>query len=642
MYLDVQQYVSAIDDVPFGFGSQPARFAGQLDMDEIMRPIGRLVRKKMSRLPVEEIEALDSRLNDQYLRLCRLVHIENPHFWDLLADESEEHLAMPQYCSAGSTDEAVLTVIQCRRTWQESEDAIMMIASDTIDFLPPPVSTTSGLASTRTGGTPTSSSINHLSLAVTTAAAGPPTIEKRIGTGKAFPAKFENSLRKSPTELFPARSVGTQSHSRYVHMHNQQHVLVYTDGACSNNGQPGKNPQGGWAVVYGPPLGDGRGTTSQSVSGRLEIAGPTGAKYIATSNRAELRAAIAALRLTNWRAEGFTSIIIATDSSYVMDGATDWARSWVRKGWCKNSGEPVKNRDLWELLLGEVERLDEKGLRVEIWKIRRELNVAADAAAKKASNLATAEPEFKDTAMAAMAKSDSTDDAGVLNAGLSMLVTGSSDQGSSGESTGTTHVLVLCVEQQSVFESVYSNLIQRIKTLSRMQVAATEQAALALLAADQQQANPSVIFVADGAVTRRKKLRDAVIQRLNAGATVVLAGCFSSFTNAADIKRLMSAIGLPWEQGTYERTTTALRADLRGQANSNLYNSYSQKAMHLQNVDTSSVWYTNEYDHQQVAVAFTKLAGRRGKLGYVGDVNREDATGKVVLAMCGLVDCNAV
>ena len=82
-------------------------------------------------------------------------------------------------------------------------------------------------------------------------------------------------------------------------------------------------------MVYGP---------ENVVSGRLEEKGPFGDKYTSTSNRAELRAAIAAVRLCDWRADGVENIIMATESSYVFDGATNWAEGWIRKDWKTLSG----------------------------------------------------------------------------------------------------------------------------------------------------------------------------------------------------------------------------------------------------------------------------------------------------------------
>jgi ribonuclease HI len=167
--------------------------------------------------------------------------------------------------------------------------------------------------------------------------------------------------------------------ARYVRRNNPGQILIYTDGACLNNGLP--NPTAGWAFVHGP------GTDGQPLvaSGRLENKGPFGEDSIQSSNRAELRAVIAVLRFRHWVGEGFSSIVFATDSEYVAEGSTTWAKSWIKRGWKTSAGQPVKNKDLWELLLGEFERWKEKGLSLEFWRIPREWNEVADEAAKIAA-----------------------------------------------------------------------------------------------------------------------------------------------------------------------------------------------------------------------------------------------------------------
>jgi ribonuclease HI len=132
-----------------------------------------------------------------------------------------------------------------------------------------------------------------------------------------------------------------------------------------------------------------------TIFGRLEGKGPFGDDAVATSNRAELRAVIGALRMYDWRSEGFDSIVVATDSSYVVEGATAWAKTWLSNGWVTQSGNAVMKRDLWELLLGEVERWSSRGLRVMLWRIPRELNVNADLAAKCGARCAP-QPAFQD------------------------------------------------------------------------------------------------------------------------------------------------------------------------------------------------------------------------------------------------------
>ncbi len=69
-----------------------------------------------------------------------------------------------------------------------------------------------------------------------------------------------------------------------------------------------------------------------------------------TNNRMEMTAALEllrALKVVDVPAEGLK---IKTDSRYLLNGLTKWLPDWKRRGWRTAEGEPVKNRDLWELL----------------------------------------------------------------------------------------------------------------------------------------------------------------------------------------------------------------------------------------------------------------------------------------------------
>ncbi|KAI1452845.1 ribonuclease H-like protein [Annulohypoxylon moriforme] len=203
--------------------------------------------------------------------------------------------------------------------------------------------------------------------------------EKRRGTGRIFPTKFNPPTSSiTPTELFPGKATYAGL-TRYVHRNDPRSVLIFTDGACLDNGQP--NPKAGWAFVHGPGLSSKPAITA----GRLESKGPFGDDGIQSSNRAEIRAVIAALRFRHWPGEGFNVMTIATDSEYVAEGSTEWARTWVKSKWETNTGADVKNKDLWEMLLGEVERWNDKGLSIRFWRIPRDWNKIADAAAKEAA-----------------------------------------------------------------------------------------------------------------------------------------------------------------------------------------------------------------------------------------------------------------
>ncbi|KAK4207590.1 RNase H domain protein [Rhypophila decipiens] len=212
-----------------------------------------------------------------------------------------------------------------------------------------------------------------------------PLVEHPKGTGRVFPSKFTPpSSAVTPQELFSGRRK-IMLVTRYVLPHDARTGLIFADGACLDNGQA--NPRAGWAFWHGT------GAAGQQLvaSGRLEKKGPYGDEGAQTSNRAELRAVIAALRFRYWPGERFNRLVIATDSEYVVEGATNWSRNWIRENWTRRAGPrsrqrtEVKNKDLWQALLGQIEKFKTGGMDVEFWRIPREWNTVADAAAKQAA-----------------------------------------------------------------------------------------------------------------------------------------------------------------------------------------------------------------------------------------------------------------
>ena len=559
----------------------------------IDRPVGRLVRGKMRSLSEARFEKTLDAVQGQYLALCQMVHDANPHFWGDLVDETDGTHAPPSVYSRGSTEEAKLALYWGRRAWHESEDAIIMVDADTSRFTRVHESSTGIAGASDTPSRDPETRARNL--------------ERRRGTGTVFPSVFRPPLPTShPAELFPPTPMDRGPAIRFVSRDDPAKVLVYTDGACTNNGQPWS--RAGWAVVYGRP-GRGEQSSAGVVSSQLEDKGPFGDDNVATSNRAELRAIIAALRLCDWRGDGFDSMVIATDSSYVVDGATGWVKGWLRNGWTTRTGGSVKNRDLWDLLLGEVERWKDHGLHVEFWKIPRALNGDADGAAKRAISKEPADTDFRDIAI-------TPSEASAMDLDQPPLI------------------LALCLDSKDLFLDSFRGLVSQITSKATMELATTEDAALAMLG---EKPPPSVVLVADGAVTRKRKILGRVIDLLRGGTTVVLAGCFSSMTTQGQFSRLFATIGLPWEPGSYQRETVRLHRDAVGDQLANrLPSSYSQKAAFLKNVDQSAAWYTAGGIPSEAAIAFAKVG--LGYLGYVGDVNAESGSDAAVLAMCGLLN----
>ncbi|KAA8913478.1 ribonuclease H-like domain-containing protein [Sphaerosporella brunnea] len=188
------------------------------------------------------------------------------------------------------------------------------------------------------------------------------------GNRRFFPPR--ENMR--PIELFAVRyNVCTVPGFRFIRTNNRQQMLMFIDGACSNNGNP--EACGGCGVVY---------TSTHFRSGIAYPLEKDGTQH--TNNRAVLRAAILALEMRLWNGEGFNKVVLACDSEYVVKGVSEWLSEWVINGWKTSDGTAVKNKDLWEILLETLRRQESRGVLVQFWLIPREWN-EADEYAKKGS-----------------------------------------------------------------------------------------------------------------------------------------------------------------------------------------------------------------------------------------------------------------
>ncbi|KHJ35636.1 putative rnase h domain protein [Erysiphe necator] len=197
-----------------------------------------------------------------------------------------------------------------------------------------------------------------------------------------FPSIFRPpSLMETPGTLF-------SNDHRFIRKTNPREILLYADGACIRSSKG--DSAAGWAFVYRPSAytQDGNLTHAGTISGRLEVKGPTGKKYSPTSNRAELRAAIAALQFLDWSEDcnrGWRSVVIATDSEYVTCSVTKWIADWEDTNWKLEDKSTVNNEDLWKLLLKEVRKYHAEGVKIAFWRIPRHCNIRAYEFAKRAT-----------------------------------------------------------------------------------------------------------------------------------------------------------------------------------------------------------------------------------------------------------------
>ena len=105
-------------------------------------------------------------------------------------------------------------------------------------------------------------------------------------------------------------------------------MQVFTDGSCLGNPGPG-----GWAAILR------YNQTEKELGGGFALT---------TNNRMELLAAIQALSALKQPC----TVDLYTDSRYLVDAVEKkWLTAWQNNGWKKSAKQPVKNQDLWEMLL---------------------------------------------------------------------------------------------------------------------------------------------------------------------------------------------------------------------------------------------------------------------------------------------------
>ncbi len=112
-------------------------------------------------------------------------------------------------------------------------------------------------------------------------------------------------------------------------------ITIFTDGASRGNPGPG-----GWGAVV---VSDDKVT---------ELGG---GEVRTTNNRMEIMGAVAALSSIG---NSNQKVTLYSDSSYLLNGITKWAKGWQRNGWKTKTKEDVQNRDLWEKLLDVTDGKD--------------------------------------------------------------------------------------------------------------------------------------------------------------------------------------------------------------------------------------------------------------------------------------------
>lgn len=199
-------------------------------------------------------------------------------------------------------------------------------------------------------------------------------------------------------------------------------------------------------------------------------------------------------------------------------------------------------------------------------------------------------------------------------------------------------VLLLCLAKQPYFEEMYAHMLAALHARATLVEVCTEEEAVLRLS---KPSDLTAVLVTDAAVTssKHRKTLDSLVQYAKTGGGTVVYGCmFSSFVRPSDMNFMFhNAWGLRWTKDEYERCNYRMTLqEIPGLSKYGMAPEYSMKAVQLAGPDLNSynVVYDGCEDPENAPVAFSTVG--KGYVGYIGDVNAEEETTAVVLALCHL------
>ncbi|EKG09426.1 hypothetical protein MPH_13539 [Macrophomina phaseolina MS6] len=323
--------------------------------------------------------------------------------------------------------------------------------------------------------------------------------------------------------------------------------------------------------------------------------------------------------------EHLQQIVIKADSMYLVRSATEWIEKWKVRGWTNAKGTPVVNQDLFQLLEDRIQALEHMDIVVQFLHVPRGQNREADAAANRVLNELALRTRLT-----------------TPRAGRGLLITPNFTIETCeqlGEDDARPTIDVLSLGALPWFEEMYGSLLDALDDCAHIRRVSTARAALESLTTVATK--PAAILVVDAGIAQKGGLdvMNKLAEYVADGGTAIFCCAFSSFVRPSDLNSLFQAsFGLSWKAGSYTRSTLrinpaaieALPSERR------LSSTCSQKALHLSGVGYDSALYLSDDFgcRNQTSAAWVRVG--RGSVGYVGDVNGEEETDGVILAMCGL------
>lgn len=212
-------------------------------------------------------------------------------------------------------------------------------------------------------------------------------------------------------------------------------------------------------------------------------------------------------------------------------------------------------------------------------------------------------------------------------------------------------VVIIALDEPAMFNEIYKDFLRILNTKADVQQITTEQYARMAFTSLPK---PKAILCADDSLTEpdRASLVQESSSYVRTGGILVFMGLFSSFAQWPAITSLFSTLGLKWRSGAYTRCEFEVNPRMKHFNTGVLPSGFSQKALHVADVsDGDAVFLEKPWEDQdsdgeyrvtkpsptsdkQTPAAFAKVG--EGRVGFVGDVNSQEETTVLLLAMCGL------
>lgn len=215
-----------------------------------------------------------------------------------------------------------------------------------------------------------------------------------------------------------------------------------------------------------------------------------------------------------------------------------------------------------------------------------------------------------------------------------------------GQQRKNPEVLLISLEKEPWLESEYKQLYDDLRDKFTMKEVETKRSALRRLSILPP---PAAVLVTDSGISQKSTspLIKALVNYTRTGGRLILGCQFSNNLALATTAAFFQNWGLPWSDGGYFRSTYSLNPDIQGLCVEKLFKQCSMKSLQLKNVSPSHAVYLPTKDSRLQSHVFpsTPISDLdefpavfapvgQGYLGYVGDVNGEKESSRLILEMC--------